>query len=145
MQGLKRNDRKRGGKQDLPVLGVPTSKSIEDVETLTGVEVVDSTLMVNQEGMLGHLGVDGSPPDILGGGLLINNTLIPGRASSLLSGGGNKGTGGRDRGTGLVAEGILVELGNGSVAEEVDASVVDTVLADGGLELGVVLVDRSCG
>jgi hypothetical protein len=145
MQVNKQENQRKMEKKNLPVLGIPASEAIKDIETLTGVEVVDSTLVVDQEGVLSHLGVDRAPPDILGGRLLIDNTLILGRATSLLSGRGDKGTSGGDGGTRLVAEGILVELSDGGVAEEVDAGVVDTVLADGSLELGVVLVDRSCG
>ena len=97
--------------------------------------------MVDQKGMLGQLGVDGAPPDVLGSGLLINNALVARGATGLLSRGGDEGAGRGDGGAGLVAESILVELGDGGVAEEVDAGVVDTVLSDGGVQSGIVLVD----
>lgn len=127
--------------QNIPVLGVPAGESVKDVEALTGVQVVDGTLVVDQESMLGQLGVDGAPPDVLGSGLLINNALVAGGATGLLSRGGDEGTGRGDGSAGLVAESILVELGDGGVAEEVDAGVVDTVLSDGGVQSGIVLVD----
>ena len=43
------------------VSGVPTGKSVKDVKTLSGVEVVDGPLPVDHKDMLGDFEVDRAP------------------------------------------------------------------------------------
>lgn len=53
--------------------------------------------------------VDRSPPDIVLGGLLLDDTLIGRRATSLSSRVGSQGTAGGDSSTSLVDQSIFVE------------------------------------
>lgn len=69
-----------------PVAGIPAGVTVKDVDKLAGVEVVDRTLTVDLERVLVHLDVDGTPPDVVLGGLFIDDTLVLGRTTSLLAG-----------------------------------------------------------
>ncbi len=111
------------------VLGVPACETVKDIDVVTGVEVVDGTLTVDLEGVLVHLDVDGAPPDVVLGGLLVDDTLVLGRTTGLLTGVVDQGTGGRDDGT-LLLDGVLVKLGNGSVTLEVDLVHVETGIGE---------------
>jgi hypothetical protein len=65
-----------------------------------------------------HLDVDGSPPDVVLGGLLENDSLVFGTAAGLLSREVDEGSGIRDDGS-FVSDGILVESSDGSITLEV--------------------------
>lgn len=82
--------------------------------------------MVNQKRMLAQLGIHGTPPDILCRAGLIDNTLVLGRSAGLLARRSDKCTLGRDDGTGLVAEGVLVEFCDGRVTVHLDVVVIDS-------------------
>lgn len=81
--------------------------------------------MVNQKRMLAQLGIHGTPPDILRRAGLVDNTLVLGRSAGLLSRRRDKCTLGGDDGTGLVAEGVLVEFCDGCVTVHLDVVVID--------------------
>lgn len=106
----------RGDDADLDaVLGVPAGETVEDVDVLTGVEVVDGTLTVDLEGVLVEGNVDRAPPDVVLGGLLVDDTLVLGRTAGLLAGEVDQSSGRGDDGT-LVDDGILVKGSDGGVA-----------------------------
>ena len=124
------------------VLGVPAGVSINNVDSLSGIQVVNSTLSVNLPRVLGKLLVDRSPPNVVDRGGLVDNTLVLGGATSLLAGGGNKSTSGGDGRARLVNEGILVELSGRGVVGDGDLVVVNV----GGLvEFFFELSVRVCG
>ena len=89
-----------------------------------------------------ELDVDGAPPDIVLGSLLVDDALVLGRAASLLAREVDKSAGGGDDGT-FVANGILVEKGRRGVALDLDAIHIKASLREV-LELlaqeGVVLL-----
>lgn len=76
-----------------------------------------------------HLDVDGTPPDIVLGGILEHNTLVLGAAASLLTGEVDQSTGRGDNGT-LVADGVLVEQSDGGVPLDLDAIHVEASLRE---------------
>jgi hypothetical protein len=53
--------------------------------------------------------VDGSPPDLILGGLLLDNTLVGGGTTSLSTRVSTQGTAGGDGSAGLVDKSILIE------------------------------------
>jgi hypothetical protein len=63
----------------------------------------------------GHGLVNGSPPDLVLRGLLLDNTLVGGGTTSLCARVGSQGTGRSDSGTSLVDEGIFVKGSDGGV------------------------------
>lgn len=69
-----------------PVARVPSSVAVKDIDELAGVEVVDRALAVDLKRVLVHLDVDGPPPDVILGGLLVDDTLVLGRATGLFAG-----------------------------------------------------------
>jgi len=113
-----------------------TSKTIENVDIVPSVEVINSTLTINFESIYEetirnfskrniiftfvHLDVHGTPPDIVFAGVLINNTLVLGATTGLLTREVDEGTGRGNDGT-LVADGILVKKSWGSIAFDLDA------------------------
>jgi hypothetical protein len=99
------------------VLGVPAGETVEDVNVVASVEVVDGALAVDLESVLVHLNVDGAPPDIVLRSLLIDNALVLRRTTGLLAGEVDESSRvGND--SALVLDGVLVKLGDGSVALE---------------------------
>lgn len=107
------------------VLGVPSSVGIHNVDSLSGVEVVNGSLSVDEPRLLGQLLVNGSPPDVVNGTRLVDDSLVLGGSAGLLSGRGHEGTGGVDGGAGLLHKGVLVERGHGRVVLNVDTLVLD--------------------
>lgn len=97
------------------VLGVPAGVTIKDVDVLTGVEVIDSSLAVDLESVLVELDVDWTPPDVLGTGLFVDDTLVLGRTTGLLAREVDEGTLGGDDGS-FVQDGVFVERSDGSIA-----------------------------
>lgn len=61
--------------------------------------------------------VDGSPPDLILGGLLLDNTLVGGGTTSLSARVSAQSTAGGDGSAGLVDESILIEGRNGRVGD----------------------------
>lgn len=76
-----------------------------------------------------HLDVDGTPPDVVFGGLFVDNTLVLGRATGLLAREVNQGTG-RGNDSTLVPDGILVELGHRGIAFDLDTIHVEASLGE---------------
>lgn len=131
------------------VLGVPAGKAIKDVDVVARVQVVDRTLAIDFERVLCHtvsaleegcsswsagthlvhLNVDGAPPNVILGSLLVHDALVLGRAPGLLARVvdqrarvGNDGA--------LVLDRVLVELADGRVPLET-ASVCVSELRSG--------------
>lgn len=102
------------------VLWLPAGKAVKDVNVLAGVEVVDGTLTVDLKGVLVHLDVDGAPPDVVLGRLLVDDTLVLGRATRLLAGEVDQSSVGGNDGT-LLGDGVLVEGSDRGVALQVAA------------------------
>lgn len=112
------------------VLGIPTCVSIKDVDVFSGIQVVDSSLSVNLEGVLIHGNVDAArPPNVVLGGLLVDNSLVLGGSTGLLSGEVDKSTVGGDDGA-FVQDGVFVQSGDGSVSLDVDLVHVETGLRE---------------
>lgn len=74
--------------------------------------------------------VDRSPPDIVLGGLLLDDTLIGGGTASLSAGVGSQSTAGGDGGTSLVDESIFIESSSRGVGNLCGQHIVDEM--DGG-------------
>ncbi len=111
------------------VLGVPAGEAVKDVDVVARVEVVDGTLAVDLKRVLVHLDVDGAPPDVVLGGLLVDDALVLGRTAGLLARVVDERTGGRDDGA-LLLDGVLVQLGYGGVALEVDLVHVEAGIGE---------------
>lgn len=120
------------------VLGVPASKAVKDVDVVAGVEVVDGALTVDLKGVLVHLDVDGAPPDVILGRVLVNDALVLGAAAGLLPGEVDQGAGAGDDGAFLL-DGVLVELSDRGIALEVHAVHVKAGIGE---ELDVVTVEQ---
>jgi hypothetical protein len=97
------------------VLGVPSGETVENVDVVARIEVVDRPLAVDLERVLVHLDVDSSPPDIVLRGLLVDDTLVLGRTAGLLAGEVDQSSRVGDDGS-LVLDRIFVELSDGGVA-----------------------------
>jgi hypothetical protein len=145
----------RGDDSDLdPVLGVPSGEPVKDVDVVSGVQVVDSSFTVDLEGVFAdryikrrehlpanseianlvasHLldrNVDATPPNVILATILVDDTLVLGAPSRLLSRKVDQGTGGREDGA-FVHDGILVQGGDGSVTLDVDLVHVETGLGE---------------
>lgn len=110
------------------VLGIPTGESIEDVDVFSGIQVVDSSLSVDLEGVLVHGNVDTArPPNVVLGGLLVDDSLVFGGSTGLLAGEVDESTVGRDDGA-FVQDGVFVQGSDGSVSLDVDLVHVETGL-----------------
>jgi hypothetical protein len=122
------------------VLGIPAGEAVKDIDEVAGVEVVDRALAVDFEGVcvrwsreqndrqeklngweltLVHLNVDGAPPDLVLAAVFVDYALVFGAPACLFPGEIDEGAGGGDDGA-LVPDGVLVELGGGRVALEMD-------------------------
>lgn len=76
-----------------------------------------------------HLNVDGTPPNIVLGGLFKDDTLVLGGSTSLLAGEVDEGTSAGNDGT-FIPNGIFVELGYRSIPSDVDLGHVETGLGE---------------
>lgn len=80
-----------------------------------------------------HIGthgfVDGSPPDLLFGGLFLDDALVGGRTTSLCTRVGAQGTAGGDGGTGLIDKGIFIEGSDSRVGNLYSEMVSDENLS----------------
>lgn len=110
------------------VASVPAGIAVDDVDAVTGVEVVDGTFTVNDPGVVIHGLVDRSPPDIFFRRWLLDDSLVAGRAAGLLARVGAQGTGGSDGSAALEDEGIFVEGGDSGVRDDLDSVVVNVGL-----------------
>jgi len=119
------------------VLGVPVSKTVKDVESAASVEVVNGALTIDAEDLRAELDIDAAPPNVVGRGRLVYNTLVERRAAGLCTGEGSQGAGGENGRAAFVVEGLFVQLTNTGVAEDnlgVDADVGQD------LRVGIVLL-----
>jgi hypothetical protein len=91
------------------VLLIPASETIDNINTASGVEVIDSTLTVDLPDLRSHGLVNRSPPNVVLGRGLLDNSLVKRRSASLSTRVGSQGTAGGDSGTGLVDKSILVK------------------------------------
>jgi len=67
------------------VSGVPSCVTVNDVDAVSGVEVVDSTFSVDFPCLFGHGLVNRSPPDVVFRRRLLDYSLVTGRATGLLA------------------------------------------------------------
>jgi len=74
-----------------------------------------------------HLDIHRTPPDVILGGFLVDDTLILRTSASLLAGEVDKGTRGRDNGT-FVTDGIFIKERDWSVALQVDLVHIETCM-----------------
>ena len=132
-------------------------KTIENIDVFPSVQIIDSALSVDLEGVcwrivklvsrlsawtgggltLVHFDVDGSPPDIILGSLFVDDALVLWAASSLLAREIDKSSRGGDDGA-FVANGVFVEDRDRGVALQIDLIHVETGL---GVELEVLAND----
>ncbi len=126
-----------------------TSETIEDIHVFTCIEVINCTFSVDFERVynervirfdgteggfdcgltLIHLDIHRAPPDLILGRFLIDNALVFGAASGLLSGEIDQSSGRRYDST-LIADSILIKLSNRSVALQLDTIHVETGLGE---------------
>lgn len=141
----------RGDDSDLdPVLGVPSGEPVKDVDVVSGVQVVDGSFTVDLEGVLADRyikgrqqtgvskiadldsldrNVDATPPNVILATILVDDTLVLGAPSRLLSRKVNQGTSGREDGA-FVHNGVLVQGRDRSVTFDVDLVHVETGLGE---------------
>lgn len=117
------------------VFGIPSSETVKDAVTnnpssviyvvngkmrrdsldvVASVEVIDSTFAVDFESVLIHLNVDSTPPNVVSRGFFVDNTLVLGRTTSLLSGKVDQCSRVGDNGS-FVLDSIFVKLSDRSV------------------------------
>jgi hypothetical protein len=114
------------------VLWVPSGESIKDIDVLSRVEVIDSSFTVDLESVLAtsqpqpheyterrldllHLDVDRTPPNIILTSILKNDSLVFGRATSLLSRKVDQSTTGRNDGS-FIHDSVFVQGSNGGIS-----------------------------
>ncbi len=61
-----------------PIFRVPPRVPVHNIQTLTRVEVIDGTFVVNEERLFRHFVVDGAPPDVLGVSGVVDDTFVLG-------------------------------------------------------------------
>lgn len=76
-----------------------------------------------------HLDVDGTPPDVIFAGVFVNNTLVFGTTTSLLSGEVDQSTG-RGYNGAFIPNSILVKKGNRSITLDLDAIHIESGLGE---------------
>lgn len=75
------------------VLGIPTGETVKDVDVFTGIQVIDGSFTVDLESVLVHGDVNTTrPPDVVLGGLLVDDSLVLGGSTCLLAGEVDEGT-----------------------------------------------------
>ena len=82
-------------------------EAIEDVDEVTGVQVVDCTFAVDFKRVFVHFDVDWTPPDVILARFFEDDTLVLRTATGLLAGKVDECTGSGNDGT-LVPDSILV-------------------------------------
>lgn len=78
------------------ILGVPSGVSINDVDSLAGIQVVNSSFTVDEPDIFRLFNVDRSPPDFVSGRLLVDDSLVLWRPTGLFTRGSGDGTRGSD-------------------------------------------------
>ena len=76
-----------------------------------------------------HLDVDGAPPDVVLGGLFVDDALVLWAATGLLAGKVDQSAAGGDDGA-LVPDRVLVQEGRGRVALDMDPVHVESSLGE---------------
>lgn len=99
------------------IFRVPASISINDIDPLSSVEVIDSSFSINEPDCLRLFDVDWSPPDLVSRGLLIDDSLVLRRSSRLLAGRSRYSPGRRDCRTCLAR---LVSLNASDISRDVE-------------------------
>lgn len=121
------------------VARVPAGVSVNNEQLFTSTQVVQGTRARNLPGEFVNLLVDGTPPNVLRGGLLVDNSLVQGGSTSLLTRVSHQGTGGRNGST-LLLQTILIQGGGGRIVSD-DGVVTKRQLLDkrvlGRLDSGV--------
>lgn len=111
-----------------PVASIPAGITVDDVDAVASVKVVDGTFAVDNPGVVVHGLVDGAPPDFIFRRWLLDDSLVAGRAAGLLTGVSAQGTRGGDGSAALEDEGIFVEGGDGRVGDDLNSVVVNVGL-----------------
>lgn len=107
-----------GDHADLDAVGgVPPGEAVEHVQLVLGVQVVDGALAVDQEGVFAQLDVDGAPPHVLAGALLLHDALVLGAAPRLGARAHHQRARVGNEGPRLVLERLLVQDGDRRVAQ----------------------------
>jgi len=102
--------RQRANNADLhAILQIPSGETIDAVEPLARVEVIDSALAVDCEKVLVARDVHGSPPNVAFRRWILDDSLVLRRASGLRTGVGDEFAILRDARVLLVPDRVLVE------------------------------------
>ena len=107
------------------IFRIPTSKSVDDVEVIASVQIIDSTRTVLKESGFRHLDVDGTPPNIIGTLGIVNHALILRTTTGLISRGIHQSASGSNRSL-LESDRIFIKLRRSRVAKDITDG--DTVL-----------------
>jgi hypothetical protein len=90
------------------VFRIPACKSIKDVDVISSVEVINSSLSVDFKSVLVHLDVDWSPPNVVFTSFFKDDSLVLGTSASLFTTEVDQSTTARNDGT-FLFDGIFVE------------------------------------
>lgn len=101
------------------VLGIPPSEGVDDVNLLSGVEVILGAFAIDLKGVFPDGHIDVAPPNVIFGGGVFGNALVAWRPAGFLTGVGNERTESRKAGGGLVANGVHVEPRSGRIMGDV--------------------------
>ncbi|KAH3662018.1 hypothetical protein OGAPHI_006199 [Ogataea philodendri] len=99
------------------VARIPASKGIDDVDFFSGSEVVDGSALGNLPSLFVHLLVDRSPPDVLCGRLLVNDSLVLWRPSCFGARISDQGTRRGNRGAFLLQSVLVQDWERGVVTD----------------------------
>ena len=91
------------------VLWIPTSVCIHNVQMIPSIEIVNCTLAIDLENVVINIDVDRTPPNIIFGVLVADNSFVRRRTSSLGTGIRNQGSRIRDDGAFIKKNGFLVK------------------------------------
>mmetsp|Transcript_23072 Transcript_23072/g.27225 ORF Transcript_23072/g.27225 Transcript_23072/m.27225 type:complete len:271 (+) Transcript_23072:215-1027(+) len=121
------------------IIWIPPCKSVKDIQPGTSVQVVDGSFAVDPEAALRQWHVDGSPPNVILCGWLLNDSFIQGRAPCLCTRKSCQCSGGQNGTAFLVTQRLVVQGSRPSIVIHcfrLDAKVVQ----DGHVRIHVVRV-----
>ena len=101
-----------------PVLRVPASEPVDDVQLLLGIQKVDGAFTVDIERLFVEADVDLSPPDVVFRAGLLDNALVVWAAAGLLARVGDECARRGDERPGLIAQRLLVQERRRSITEQ---------------------------
>lgn len=100
------------------VFRIPTSVSVNDVEVVASIEVIDRARAVLQERGIGHLDIDGTPPNIVRAFRIVDDTLIFRATTGLLTRGVHQRARGSDRRF-FVGDSVFIKFRGGRITKNV--------------------------